>query len=113
MEKDYSIDEHLYNTLCAAVEKWFERNNTFVSLRKMELANGVDMYSSYVVIGGKKYKADFGVSICTDTNLERNRFSFIITLTFFDVISDVLDFETISKSIQFLVGIIIRATMCA
>lgn len=102
MEKDYSIDENLYNTLCAAVEKWFERNNTFVSLRKMELANGVDMYSSYVVIGGKKYKADFGVSICTDTNLERNRFSFIITLTFFDVISDVLDFETISKIYSFL-----------
>ncbi len=91
---EYNIDERLYNSLCAGVEKWFEKNKAYVGMHKWEYGNGMSLSSKDIILGGKKYDADFSVNICTDTRLERNRFSFIISLNFRDVISKELEYES-------------------
>ena len=88
MEKEYNIDERLYNSLCAAVEKWFEKHKEYIGLNKCEYGNGISLSAKDL-----KRHADFSVGVFSDTNLERNRYEFNISLVFYNAIPKELDHE--------------------
>ena len=35
---EYNIDERLYNSLCAGVEKWFEKNKAYVGMHNWDMS---------------------------------------------------------------------------